>query len=194
MIINGVAAMLESTNTEVKENAILFLGNLGSTDNGLGVILNSNVLDLFLDVFNGSAGNSRLLSLQALSLILNVSNPKTESIFYRIYGNKLDSLVQYSKSAFDEFRVASYAILKSLTLHEWGCLLLSKREVAEFLVDRNSDSSKIGCEWKFSIIQSIVSGGYLNAFDQETQKAFERYLKAGVFFREVGTEVEYEAI
>ena len=108
--------------------------------------------------------------------------------------NTLSFFIKESRNAFEEVKVAVYSILKSITVHKWGLeIMKGSHEFGPFILNRHLESTKVGLEWKYAILQSIRTNPFFRSlFDEIFVAGVEKYLKDGVFYSEHVPIVEVE--
>ncbi len=72
--------------------------------------------------------------------------------------NIVDSTFEQLQRSFDELRDAIFGLYEAMTRHLFTRqLLLAQIGLVEFLLRRDTELTKRGCEWKYSIVGSIWS-------------------------------------
>ncbi|RKO84522.1 26S proteasome non-ATPase regulatory subunit 5, partial [Blyttiomyces helicus] len=166
-VLPGICTLLESDRVELREEALIAVGNLGSTPTGLRLLdSEAALLNGFVDAFRAAAGPLRVSGFRSLACFLAASSVSlllarslcsdspdddvssiTERVYRELGGRTafLKELMQHAKSAFEENRIAAYAVIKGLALHPWGVTeMASSAEFISFLLDRAMDPSRIG--------------------------------------------------
>ncbi|CAG8510377.1 4399_t:CDS:10 [Funneliformis caledonium] len=195
------------SNMSLKINTINIIGVIGSNPRGLK-LLNSSVspkiLCKFLDLYHSSAGDVKIACLQSISCLLGVSEestPEISDITHQIYNQiggdptPLSTLLSNVKQTLEELRITSFAIMRNMALHPWGQTeMTNSREFIDYILNRSTETTKLGKEWKFTIIQTLVQAPNAeniipsNIFDRLT-----RYLREGPFFVRTEAAVTFES-
>jgi len=96
----------------------------------------------------------------------------------------LFTLISNAKQTLEELRIVSFAIMQKMALHPWGQTEMTiSREFIDYILNRSTETTKLGKEWKFMIIQTLVKAPNAeniissNIFDRLT-----RYLREGPFY------------
>ncbi|TPX57432.1 hypothetical protein SpCBS45565_g08210 [Spizellomyces sp. 'palustris'] len=196
---------LNSDRKELAEAVILAIGNIGSSAEGLVALdEQKTLLNNFIDQINSTTGELKIAGLQSASCLIGVKSSSgadlsaiTHRIFLGIAGeaNPLQNLMRYAKAAFEENRVAAYAIFKGLAVHDWGLREINySYDFVSFLMDRQIESSATGKEWKYSVVQAICSNPNANEIlDENITGRFQRYVREGPFYKGVEPVVALES-
>jgi len=65
------------------------------------------------------------------------------------------------KKPLDEMRFAALHVMSGAVLHSWGLKrLCEKSGVMEFILDRRTEYSKLGHEWKYRIVKRIAANAW----------------------------------
>lgn len=96
-------------------------------------------------------------------------------------------LMKQLKEPFADKRYAVFHIMKGMCKHKWGIKELSNYpHFIDFLVDRNTEATKEGKEWKFSVAETIVQTMNENKDDKVLDPKYlvqlKAFLKQGPFF------------
>ncbi|CAG8530247.1 12338_t:CDS:10, partial [Funneliformis mosseae] len=206
-ILLKMDSYLSSSNMSLKINTINIIGVIGSNPRGLK-LLNSSVspkiLCKFLDLYHSSAGDVKIACLQSISCLLGVSEestPEISDITHQIYNQiggdptPLSTLLSNVKQTLEELRITSFAIMRNMALHPWGQTeMTNSREFIDYILNRSTETTKLGKEWKFTIIQTLIQAPNAeniipsNIFDRLT-----RYLREGPFFVRTEAAVTFES-
>jgi len=105
--------------------------------------------------------------LQTISCLIGASDSPTrdvsniaEQIYRQMEGNPtpLSTLIANAKTALEELRIACFAVMQKIAIHPWGKIEMSNsKEFIDYIVDRTTEFSHKGKEWKFSIIKTLCS-------------------------------------
>ncbi|ORX51765.1 hypothetical protein BCR36DRAFT_350751 [Piromyces finnis] len=183
-----------------KEIVLITLGSIGSSYEGLKLIYNQkSLLNTVLDYYPSLSGNLKTVFLQNISCILTLCKLSddveimTQTIYQRIQGkpNTLKELLQIGNQVFEESRISVYAVLKGIAVHNWGLKELDNSpEFIKFILDRSQESNRLGQDWKYSIIETMVihpsSSKYVRP---DTLVKFKVYLKQGPYYKYIEPKV-----
>jgi hypothetical protein len=83
-----------------------------------------------------------------------------------------------------ELRYGVFALIKAVVKHNWGLTeVLAFPGMADYLLNRNTEPTKLGKEWKYSIIEAIVQQPSAKDIAGTVYYTkFLTYLKQGIFF------------
>jgi hypothetical protein len=66
-------------------------------------------------------------------------------------------LSDYLRQPLPEIRIAAFGLLRSLANYDWGIkFMFDHPGFLEFLLHRDSETTKLGKEWKYSIVEAVV--------------------------------------
>ncbi|KAL6590755.1 26S proteasome non-ATPase regulatory subunit 5 [Neocallimastix sp. 'constans'] len=183
-----------------KEIIIITVGSIGSTYEGL-ILLNEQhtLLQTILDYYPSLSGNLKIIYLQNLSCILTICKLSeevekiTQSIYQGIHGkpNTLKELIQIANQVFEDARIAAYAVIKGIAVHNWGLKELdNSTEFIKFILDRGQEPNRLGQDWKYSIIETMVNHPSSSTILRpDTLVKFKVYLKQGPYYKYVEPKV-----
>jgi len=107
----------------------------------------------------------------------------------------LSTLISNTKQTLEDLRIASFAIMQKMALHPWGQTEMSNsKEFIDYILNRTTETTKLGKEWKFTIVQTLVKAHNAeniippNIFDRLT-----RYLREGPFYVKTEATVAFES-
>ena len=95
------------------------------------------------------------------------------------------------KTPIEDQRNAVFRLVSILAKLPWGCkAILETPGMIEWLLNRNTESSLVGIDWKYTIIQVLAKS---TSIDAVSRRNFEQYLAQGRVFqsRDVLVNVEY---
>ncbi|KAJ3410606.1 26S proteasome non-ATPase regulatory subunit 5 [Chytridiales sp. JEL 0842] len=201
----GQLCEAEDITTEEIESLLILTGNIGSSTQGLQLLqtyhsLDSKVSDgdllsFLIHVIRRGVGQARIVALQSLSCIFDrpttVSREESqmlnesqfcETLFHEI--QEFSYLLASGKSAIDESRIATYAILKGVFRFAWGLQSLKESgDLVSWLLTREFEGNKVGKEWRFSISQVVVGNPAAEAMlGRGLYDRFLKYVKEGPFY------------
>ncbi|CAG8468671.1 6199_t:CDS:10 [Paraglomus occultum] len=163
-LLKKLAQLLESDNLEVKITTVIVLGNIGSTQRGLVLLDASNTLQNFLNVYHASSGEVKLACLRSLSCFFDVSSsPQITTTVLSLYASlsptPLPTFLSLSSSALSEVRFAIFSIFVALSKHSFArhdfFRSTYSRGFLDFILNRTTEKSKEGKEWKFSVVEAL---------------------------------------
>jgi 26S proteasome non-ATPase regulatory subunit 5 len=97
-------------------------------------------------------------------------------------------LLKLVKEPKELVRYAAYGWLQSLIVHPWGKRkVLSTAGMLDHLLDRSTESEKLGKEWKFAIVQGL--GARVNIHHDMLER-IQHFINDGPFFAGSQTAVE----
>lgn len=101
---------------------------------------------------------------------------------------------QYLNYHLVELRYAIFALIKAVVKHTWGLTeILAFPGMADYLLNRATERTKLGKEWKYSIIEAIVQQPSAKEIaGTEYCTRFLTYLKQGIFFIAAENAVQVE--
>ncbi|CAI2161932.1 15845_t:CDS:10 [Funneliformis geosporum] len=206
-ILFKMNSYLSSSNMSLKINTINIIGVFGSNPRGLKLLnasVSPNILSNFMDLYHNSVGDVKIACLQSISCLLGVSEeltPEISDITHQIYNQiggaptPLSTLISNVKQTLEELRITSFAIMRNMALHPWGqAEMTNSREFIDYILNRSTETTKLGKEWKFTIVQALVQAPNAeniipsNIFDRLT-----RYLREGPFFVRTEAAVAFES-
>ena len=150
-ILDRLNEIFCSGREELKIHSITMLGNLGSHNVGLEIILkHSLILDTFANVYKESTNQLKSTCMQSLSCLLDRESPLELDdstrckIVYDLFLTCLHDIQNYWNSPFDEMRYNAYALLKGIVSHPWGIPIIANNELFYLLINRSTESNLIG--------------------------------------------------
>lgn len=206
-VVSSLKKHLEEGTQEVKETVLTAIGDIGSTNYGLSLL---ESLNMFEDYFyNLQIENLRICFLHSLaSLLKNISstispkwNTTLKSLLQEVptrqegKENFIKIVMGLISQPFPELRYAIYDCLSSLAKFSWGVMEEIKYPgFFEWMTNRETDDTKAGKEWKFTLIQNVVETTKKNPeiLDKVKQVELVHYLKAGIFWKDAEARMEIE--
>jgi len=94
---------------------------------------------------------------------------------------------------FPELRYAVYDFLSSLAKLNWGVAEEFKYPgFYEWMVNRETDDTKSGKEWKYLLIQNVTQTAkrFPELLDKAQQAELTKFVKAGVFWKDAEARME----
>jgi len=191
---------------DLKITTINIIGVIGSNPRGLKLLnasVTPSILGNFMDLCHHSVGDVKIACLQTISCLFGVSEkptPELSDITHQIYLQiggtpPLSTLISNTKQTLEELRIASFAIMQKMALHPWGQTeLANSKEFIDYILNRTTETTKLGKEWKFTIVQTLVKAHNAeniippNIFDRLT-----RYLREGPFYVRTEAAVAFES-
>jgi len=191
----------------IKITTINVIGVIGSNPRGIKLLkfgVSPNILNKFMDLYHNSVGDIKIACLQTISCLFGASEIPTQElsdITYQVYlqiggtPTPLFTLISYAKQTLEDLRISSFAIMQKMALHPWGQTeMTSSREFIDYILNRTTETTKLGKEWKFTIVQTLVKAHNAeniippNVFDRLT-----RYLREGPFYVRTEAAVAFES-
>lgn len=78
-------------------------------------------------------------------------------LLLRAHVNLMYLLSDYLRQPLPELRIAAFGLLRSLANYDWGIkFMFDHPGFLEFLLHRDSETTKLGKEWKYSIVEAVV--------------------------------------
>jgi 26S proteasome non-ATPase regulatory subunit 5 len=213
-LLPTVSVYLNGEEPSTAEAAITLVGAIGSTGEGLGQLLGQE--KLLRDWFEYFTSSQQLFKLSFLHAFAELLSCKDEEQTYRVYkiedsgwegnssGEVLRTLMKYVDQPFPDIRNSAFAVFKEIAGHpRWGVeALVNFPTFFEFILNRNTETTKVGREWKYSILEALVKGKTAEELEHvhkvlgvTKQRLVERYLREGPFYAvaESATEVGSKA-
>ncbi|ELR19410.1 HEAT repeat domain containing protein [Acanthamoeba castellanii str. Neff] len=168
-VLKVVEQLLESRDESCAEAAISFVGALGSTVAGAELLLSRRALvKSWFEHLTATAMLLRLSCLHALAELLTCpDHEKTLEIFNvedkgwdgSSSGEVMRTFMKFLDQPFPDLRHATFHAVQALARHPWGVkALFAYPGFLEFIVNRGTETTKEGKEWKYAIVESIVMG------------------------------------
>ncbi|KAI9356566.1 26S proteasome non-ATPase regulatory subunit 5 [Zopfochytrium polystomum] len=190
--------------SDILDPTLVAIGNIGGCPDGLQLLLGADadgvdtcrqtgaaLVDALVQVARSSGGSSPLVAVQSLSCIFE-SCPLDGSVkggaeacekWFGEWGGWRQARTCV-RSPFDEIRVAAYAVMCGAVRFEWGVRLLGNEgEVLDFLLDRATEKTRVGKEWRFSVMDAVIRNP--KAKDTLSEVVFRRiatYVREGPFY------------
>lgn len=99
-------------------------------------------------------------------------------------------VLSLAKSPLVEERLGAYALLESVAKQGTGAqVLLTSPGFFDFLVDRQTESTKEGKEAKFAIVQAIMNSSARGLLADDIVKQLEKILKEGPYYVKLEREI-----
>jgi len=187
-------------------DAIIVIGSIGRTKNGLSKIFENEIALVHLMFSYIHQGvESKICVLSALTEMIekrttmeDIEVNQLEKLV-TLLGKEIDNdvivyLLDLLKTPYLDLRIAAYALIQGLVKYEWGLFKISSTPgFLDFLLTRDREIELEGNTWKFVIFQKLVehpkskeiigSYQYLNCIE---------YLKRGVYWKKTESRVEVE--
>ncbi len=102
-------------------------------------------------------------------------------------GEATRTLMKYLNQPFQELRYAAFRVATSMALHPWGVrALFSSPGFHEFLLNRNTESSKTGLEHKYALVRAVLACDEAHPdaalLPTERRQQLRSYQAQGTFF------------
>ncbi|OAD72742.1 hypothetical protein PHYBLDRAFT_146063 [Phycomyces blakesleeanus NRRL 1555(-)] len=196
-IFERLSKCLYSTNNET--TAASCVGIIGSSVTGLGLILSSSLLGVFIEGYHSSGGETKTVFLRSLSKILGIqdeSNPVVETMTENVYNlvngrsTTLDELIKMAKQPMEDSRIAVFSVMQSISSHSWGQKLLSQStEFIEFILNRAAETTQSGQTWKYGIVKNLVASPDSASNLGQNYTLLQQYIRQGPFYQPSETAV-----
>ncbi|CAG8459423.1 2523_t:CDS:10 [Diversispora eburnea] len=204
-ILTQLDAHLLSDNLELKTTTINVIGMIGHNPLGLKLLYNCtspNILSHFMDLYHSSVGEEKLICMQTISCLIGASDSSTgdidnitEQIYQQIggYPTPLKTLMANAKVTIEDIRIANFAIMQEIASHPWGKIEMSRsKEFIDYILNRTTESTHKGKEWKYSIVQTLNSNSDTIIAPNVLQR-LRKYLSEGPFYVRTTTTVALES-
>ncbi|KAN0033539.1 hypothetical protein ACTA71_007226 [Dictyostelium dimigraforme] len=186
---------------KLKGTILASVGIIGRNSKGLDLIIrDESFIKTYSEFFLSNDQETIITSYNSFSIMLK-SNDRIYLVtdkLYQIYRSLPDGLLMskvsknYS-SPIEEIKMSSFSLIQALCIHSWGASEVIKMPgFFEYLMNRQNESTKLGKEWKFCIIQTLVNQHEdlftSNAEWRDRYHQMQSYLKKGIHF------IPYESI
>jgi len=182
-------------NTEVSITAV---GDIGRSQKGLDLIFSHpSLLRHYTEVM--LTDDSAILTCAFHSfggLFSRESNSnEMERIYNQLPAPFMPHIIKYASKPFEDLRYSVYHFLQGLAYHAWGVkLMMTHPGFFEWITNRKTENTKPGKEWRFTIVQKIVTRHkdvVENTIGAEKAAELQLFINRGVFFLmpEVALEV-----
>ncbi|KAI8801014.1 26S proteasome non-ATPase regulatory subunit 5 [Cladochytrium replicatum] len=190
-------------NVEIKEAAIIGVGNFGSDPRGLRLLANpinsslwigrfgrnspSSALEEFSSIYRRAVGSEKVVAMMSFACILSSRSDEGEQItedLFNMLGNPLKDLLKSATSPIEELRTISYSILRGIASKKWGAQRMTESDVASLILDRRETRSKLDKEWRYTVIEqwdSTLRSASISA-DGSLRDRMAKYIREGPFY------------
>lgn len=98
-----------------------------------------------------------------------------------------------AKVTIEDIRIASFAIMQRIASHPWGKIeMSSSKEFIDYILNRTTESTHKGKEWKYSIVQTLHSDSE-SYITPEVLERLRKYLREGPFYVRTTATVALES-
>eukprot|EP00455_Lapot_gusevi_P054730 TRINITY_DN8828_c0_g1_i8.p1 TRINITY_DN8828_c0_g1~~TRINITY_DN8828_c0_g1_i8.p1 ORF type:complete len:528 (+),score=126.86 TRINITY_DN8828_c0_g1_i8:53-1585(+) len=199
-----VAHLSLSPDPTTQEAVMLLLAELCATESGLVLFLQPNGQPLPALPWMASRVMSphdtlRLAALHALASIFTptyecggVCATALQQIYTTVdpHNSLLTILFNFVKQPFEEQRNSSFRVMAVLAKQTWLIPdFVSTPALVEWLTNRSTESSHVGNDWKFTIIQNLVYNSSFGDFPDVLQKRLRQYYQQGRYYSPAHTQV-----
>eukprot|EP00002_Diphylleia_rotans_P040633 TRINITY_DN9682_c0_g1_i1.p1 TRINITY_DN9682_c0_g1~~TRINITY_DN9682_c0_g1_i1.p1 ORF type:complete len:528 (-),score=108.80 TRINITY_DN9682_c0_g1_i1:24-1607(-) len=194
---------LDSEFPETQQAVVLATGLICSTRAGVQYLLSVETLLQRVFAFSGSPITEVKINVnQAASRFFDTCSidpelsQKALSVYTTICSEIGSDLVLYLfknlRLPFQDLRCSSFELMSSLVPHSWALEILSKIDgVVAYLLNRATEVTKEGKEWKYGLVKAIVeSNRKYSHFTVFNIKQLEIFLHQGPYFKPVEVAVE----
>ncbi|KAK5575099.1 hypothetical protein RB653_010355 [Dictyostelium firmibasis] len=186
---------------KLKMTILASVGIIGINSKGLDLIIRDQAfIKSYTEFFLSNDQDTIVTSYNSFSIMLK-PNDKIYLVsdkLYQIYQSLPDGLLmsKISKnynSPIEEIKMSSFSLIQALCVHSWGASEVIKIPgFFEYLMNRQNESTKLGKEWKYCIVQTLVNQHKdlftSNAEWRDRYHQMESYIKKGIHF------IPYESI
>jgi len=191
--IDVICQILAGEENDTLEACIATIGGICSTDVGLRSILSNEkkkLLDAFLENIKASDTVLMVSTFYSLSAIFGRTTESCKNELHELFLKisqdppTAQLLLDNFNSPFIELRYSVFAFITSVLKHSWGVKeLLEYPGFLEFIMDRSTEKTKQGKEWKYAIAEQIVKQGSApQVISAPKFQDLVTYLKLGVYF------------
>lgn len=181
-------------NTEV---AITAVGEIGRTHEGLKLIFaHPSLLRNYAAVMLTDDSAILTCAFHSFGLLFSRESDSNdmEKIYNQLPAPFLPHVIKYASKPFEDLRYSVYHFMQGLSYHSWGVkLMMSHPGFFEWLTNRMTENAKAGKEWRFTIIQKILTRHkdvVESILGAEKVADLQLYINRGIFF--MPTEVALE--
>lgn len=201
-ILDTIRKHLNDEEPSCVEASISLVGAIGSSPSGLRLLLaNEKILREWFEYFTSTQNLYKLSFLHAFAELLSCPDAeKTKSAFDiedrgwegKSSGEVLRSIMKYVDQPFQDVRTGAFAVLQSIARHSsWGVqVLVNYPGFFEFILNRDTETTKVGREWKYAVLEAMMKGKDGEDLQQvrttlgNTKLGLvERYLREGPFYQ-----------
>lgn len=157
-LISSLAALVPHSDDTVAASAIAALSSIGASVPGLAATFDT--ISTFPDLITSMSDLRRLAALHGLARVCETVSDVAASDDQRIRlcalldGRVMARMEEYLKEPFEDIRHGVFKLLRALAKHVFGLrFLLARAGLVEFLLDRRTETTKYGLEWKFDLIK-----------------------------------------
>ncbi|KAM3586076.1 hypothetical protein VKS41_002606 [Umbelopsis sp. WA50703] len=194
---------LASSSMDVLTVMMATIGLVGACTRGLLTLDRKSILNELCDSFPASAGNIKVGYLQTFSQLIGVHDERdkaneveqvTENTFRNLARDPVELLMNLANQPMEEMKIAAFAVLESVSTHEWGQKKLTQhKKFLDYILNRTTESTHAGKTWKFSIVRALtITQNASSNIDPMALRRLTEYVKQGPFFihREAAVAME----
>ncbi|KAI9482644.1 MAG: 26S proteasome non-ATPase regulatory subunit 5 [Benjaminiella poitrasii] len=192
-LLERIEKCLETANIEILIVSLSTVGLIGSSPNGLKIILQRESLVSKFFEHQTSVGQVKAVFLQSLSKLFSVRKDQeiddlTLALYKRIEArpSALLSLIKETNQPEDHIRIAAFAVMQAIASHIWGSQLMAQSdEFMTYILNRTTEYTEQGQSWKYAIIQTLASApNAIQLFSQHNHYAqLQVYIRQGAHYR-----------
>lgn len=199
-LLKIVYKFFEHPEDEMLISCINFFSHICETEKGLEEVLKTkNIVNQWVSFIYSSNIELRKITIALISRFMNCipqMNDHISSLRQQFY-NKIDespteTLFKMMNSGYSvELKYSIYSLMKAISHYEWGIKsILNTKGFASYLLDRSTESFKLGHEWKYAIIQTMVSRPHSKSIiGFNYYYLFIEYIKQGIFYKKAESTV-----
>ncbi|XP_077865343.1 26S proteasome non-ATPase regulatory subunit 5-like [Saccoglossus kowalevskii] len=207
LFVRTVFTLLTSSDLTQKGVAIDTVGIVGSTVAGKLVLhkQGKNMIDCMRvmgSLVQQPPTEMRIRTLESIAALLHVKKAEqtedilslTERWFLEISSKPMDTMFGLCNQPFGEIRGGAFLVLQSIGNQPWGQRQMNDYPgFTEYILDRSTESEKLGKELKFDIVKVLVeSPTTADIFGRPYLLRLKEYLREGPFYVKVQSEVAME--
>jgi len=184
---------------DVLESTLTTIGQIGATVEGIRLLESSGALRPFLSLVT-LHGDMRMTSFHSLAFLLkNLSKTASDQEMDIVHNalttiqtetgrNSVNNIVLpvLVSQPFPDMRYAAFDVVAGLASYRKGVevMLMPYPGFYEFITNRNTENTKEGKEWKYTIIQTMMKTAERSPdiIPKQKQNELTRYLNNGVFY------------
>ncbi|CAG9822654.1 unnamed protein product [Phaedon cochleariae] len=200
-VVDRIYSNVESSDLTVVKVSLDTIGIIGSSNEGKRALLASGnkitySIKTIVKLLVALPNEVRLTALTCLENLLRVTDQKAEITkitkqWFSLFGDDpMDIVLRYSKNPFPDIRLAGFGILHAISGQQWGQEAINNTPgLVEFLLDRNSETTKECKEMKYEIVKVLSTS---SIFDESISSRLRTFLNEGPYYVQAITEIAIE--
>ncbi|KAI7883270.1 hypothetical protein K492DRAFT_144143 [Lichtheimia hyalospora FSU 10163] len=191
-VFDKLQQCLDDTNKEILTVAIAVVGLIGSHAAGLAMLLDSPLMNKFMEGYQASTGDIKAVYIQSLSKFIGISggDPAVEQMTRQVYQtingapSTLENLMQTATQPLEEVRVPTFALMQAIASHSWGQQEMARAPAfLGYLLDRSTEHTPLGQKWKFGIVQTLASAENSRQIFGQHYTLMLQFIRQGPYYR-----------